>query len=71
MIRVTIERVTRNRVPYREWLKVADSGNPRDQGAIYEYVDSERSEAESHLLLKQELENIDIVAVIKALNAIA
>lgn len=70
MYRITIEQVETKQKKKREWERIADSGNPKDDGAIYGYVDNIIDEEETTTLLKQNLETLDITKVIKAINNI-
>lgn len=68
MYRVTITEITSEKRPTREYEKLADTGNDRDGGAVYGYVETEwwlRTERE---VLKQEVEALDVAAVIRAVN---
>lgn len=49
-----------------EWKQVADSGNPRDGGAQYDYVPSEGTKEVS--IYEQEVDDLDLAAVIRAVN---
>ena len=51
-----------------EYQRTADSGNPRDGGPVYEYVTLEKSNPYERVRLLQEVDKIDLPAVIKALN---
>lgn len=69
---ITITRSDEVDAVRREWKQVADTGNERDDGAVYEYVTYNGVEHESVDILKQEIlnEDLDIKAVIKAVNGI-
>lgn len=65
---VKITEVTERLVPAQQWMKVADTGNERDNGPVYAYVDTETRSTEKRVLLKQDLEAIALPAIIKAIN---
>ena len=67
MFKVRIIEVTEVTRPFNNWVKVADSGG-RDGGALYDYAPTERIEHEEHVWLEQDLERLDLRAVIDALN---
>lgn len=69
---ITITRSDEVEAERREWKQVADSGNERDDGPVYEYVTYPGVEHESTDILKQEIrdEGLDIKAVIRAINGI-
>lgn len=70
MYRITIERVTREPKVQRTWQKVADSGNPKDGGVVYDYAEYPGEEINRVEVLKQELEEVDLKVVIRALNGL-
>lgn len=61
------EEVNRTR---NEYVKVADSGNERDGGSVYDYVPNTTVEKREITILEQSIENLDMPAVIKAINNI-
>lgn len=67
MYRVEITEMTTHPVDKREWKKVADSGNERDQGAVYDYVAYPDFEVERRVVLLVEQEAVDITRVVQAL----
>ncbi len=46
------ERVT---YPYKDWVKVADSGNERDGKAQYDYALTERTESQETIMYQQDI----------------
>ena len=66
---VKITRETRYIAKKKDWLKVADTGNERDAGPVYDYVEREGEFTHSHDILVQEgLLDLDLPAVIAAVN---
>lgn len=63
---VTIKRHEEKTVPHQSWEKVADSGNPRDGGAIYDYAKTECIETSSVELFDARRDELDIDSVICA-----
>lgn len=51
----------------RDWLKVADTGNEKDGGPIYAYIDVDVEKIEDRVILKMELDTIVIEDVVRAL----
>lgn len=70
MYRITIEQVTWSEVVKQAWQKIADTGNERDDGPQYGYVDARGKEIDSTKILQQEVEELDVKAVIKAINGL-
>ena len=55
----------------QEYKKLADSGNQSDGGAIFGYVlKPSVTKTKEHIVLHQEVEDLDLIAVIKAINGI-
>ena len=67
---ITIKRIESVNVTRQEWKQVADSGNKRDDGAVYEYVGYPDVQDADTLILQQSVKELDIPAVIKAINNI-
>ena len=53
-----------------DYQRVADSGNERDDGAVYEYVPHPDTKTVETTMLEQNVDAIDLCAVIKAINGI-
>lgn len=70
--RVRIERVDIVDITKRSYEKIADTGNQRDSGAIYDYVTYDDTQFLETNILTQEIlsEDLDIKQVIKAINGI-
>lgn len=71
LFRITITKVEREEWSKKEHQKVADSGNTRDGGPIYEYVAAppEARKVET-TVYSQETEVADIRTVIAAVNGL-
>lgn len=67
---VTIKRHEEKTVPHQVWQKVADSGNERDKGAIYDYAKTERLETSTIDVFEARREELDIDNVICAVLGI-
>lgn len=52
----------------RTYEKTSDTGNKEDKGAVYQYVEYPTTKEVITTILKQEKEDIDISAIIKAIN---
>jgi len=61
VIQITIKEHWKEEHPYDEWMKVADTGNDHDNGAIYDYVVSRRSSTEEKVLLQLTVDSQDFV----------
>lgn len=68
--RIQITEVTSAVEPTSEWKQLADSGNPYDSGPIYGWVEVTRVRERTREVLTQEVLELDIVAVIRAVNGI-
>ncbi len=55
----------------REHKKVADTGNERDDGPQYDWVDTSCTKDFTREVLNQQVDTLDLVTVIKAVNGIA
>ena len=65
---VTIQEVKQVAVKQKDWLKVADTGNKRGDGPVYEYVFSDGIKDEEREVYRQEVESVDLVKIINAVN---
>lgn len=70
MFKVTIKEITTKKVVNKEYEKIADTGNSEDGKSIYGYVDKEEEVRDERTVLEQEVKEIDIGEVIKAINDI-
>ncbi len=68
LYRINIEKIETINSKSTEWKKVADTGNEHDKGAKYDYVICEMEKDNTTEILSQELPEIDIPKVIKAIN---
>lgn len=70
MFKIEITEVTEVvRQNAKEYQKVSDSGNPMGGGPVYDYVaGAEKREKITRQVLTQEVETLDMPAVIKAVN---
>lgn len=66
--RITVTEIKQTKVVESEYQQIADSGNKRDEGAVYGYVDHEVVKDISTEVYRQESEDLDLVAVINAVN---
>jgi hypothetical protein len=57
-------------VTKNNWERVADSGNERDKGPIYDYAPIEEIQIDTTVVLQQNIDELDLTAVIKAVNGI-
>lgn len=71
MYKVKITRVEIRKSMETEYKKIADTGNEKDGGAIYGYVENPQEVKEEQEILSQEVSEIDLFAVIKAVNKIS
>ena len=66
--KIKITKVETIETTGREYQKVSDTGNERDNGAVFDYVDCITEKEIDTDILIQELEKIDIPTVIKSIN---
>lgn len=52
----------------REYKKISDTGNPKDDGAVYGYVDNEKTIRTEATIYEQRVADILLADVIKAVN---
>ena len=69
--KIKVTRVVREKETAKEWKQVADTGNKRDNGPVYACVKVPRMVTREVDMLVQEVETLDLVAVIKVVNGIA
>lgn len=69
--RITIEKIEKVTVRDRDYQKLADTGNEKDGGPIYGYVNFEKETTTSITILDQRVDELDLPTVIKAVNKIA
>lgn len=67
MFKVTIERVEQVERNVNQWLKVADTGNDRDGGAVYDHVPTATTQTERTDILVMTLDTLNLPAVVDAL----
>ena len=66
--RIRVEEGGEEEINTNSWERVADTGNPKDGGAMYAYVPTvERHEVEVSLY-EQTVPTLDLAAVIRAVN---
>lgn len=70
MFIIEVTEVVEQAVIRSEWMPIADTGNPKDNGPIYDYVASTRREDRKTIRYRQEQEALDLIAVIKAVNGL-
>lgn len=70
MYRIEITHVTKEEVSGKEYHRVADTGNPRDGGPVYDYVPCDKVAEHRRTVLLQEVASLDIAAVIRAVNGL-
>ena len=66
--KVTIEKIESLPTTQRDWKVIADTGNPKDGGRVYDYVTYPSTETKTTRLLEQQVEQLDVLAVIMAVN---
>lgn len=54
----------------QEYQRVADTGNPRDGGIVYEYVNVVKRLNDNRDIYEQEVDSLDLPAVIRAVNGL-
>jgi cell fate (sporulation/competence/biofilm development) regulator YlbF (YheA/YmcA/DUF963 family) len=71
MYQITIIKIEQVKEIRRQYQKIADSGNEHDKGAIYGYVNmTDENVKKETKILEQTVEQLDLAAVIKAVNKI-
>ena len=68
--KVVISRLDEVETPNREWKRLADSGNARDDGAVYGYATYVSTESRQEPVFEQVVNDLDFIAVICAVNGI-
>lgn len=66
---VTITEIKETEKPTREYMKIADSGNPKDNGPIYEYVTTTNYVKEENDVYRQAFDELDVTKVVNACNS--
>jgi predicted transcriptional regulator len=70
MYKIEITHVEQVNRQDRSYEKVADTGNERDGGPVYEYVTFDAVKNIERKVLEQVVDNLDLAAVIKAINGL-
>lgn len=71
MIRILIEKEVKQDSVGREYQKIADSGNDRDAGAVYAYVEFPSTKTVTTKIMEQFVsDDLDIPAVIAVINGL-
>lgn len=68
MFKITIVEIETINKKSRAWEKIAETGNQRDGGAVFDYVDSVEEVDRETTVLEQTVRTLDLPAVIKAVN---
>jgi hypothetical protein len=66
--RITIEKIETVPYDFREWQKIADSGNPKDGGPVYDYAGYPSTRQNTQKVYEQTVESMDLPGVIFAVN---
>ena len=69
MYQIIIKKIEVEEVEKKEYEKISDTGG-NDDGAKYGYVSVKRMEKIEQIILQQEIDAIDLEAIIKAVNQI-
>ena len=69
MYHISIRQVITKQEQDMNWLKVADSGNKRDNGPQYEYVFADVTKEKDVEIYSQRVEALDLPSVIMAINS--
>lgn len=69
--KITITKIDRVVKGESEYKKVADTGNKQDGGPVYDYVWREVEKEVETNVLTQEVDDLDLRDVIKAINNLA
>ena len=69
MYKIVITKIEKRDIIDREYQKVADSGNERDDGAVYDYVEFPSTKIVESEVYTQKVEELDIKTVIDAVNS--
>lgn len=67
---ITVTETKEVQVKQKDWLKVADTGNKKGDGPVYEYVFSDGTKVEEKEVYRQEVDSVDLVKIINAVNTI-
>lgn len=70
MYKVTIVKISLVEVVTSEYEKVADTGNKKDNGPVYEYVSKPITKPTETEIYAQMVDDLDLPTVIKAVNVI-
>ncbi len=66
-----IEKVPETRMERGEWVRVADTGNPKDGGSVYDYAPTrEVASTNSIERYEQRVETLDLQALIAVVNGL-
>lgn len=65
---ITVTETKEVQVKEKDWRKVADTGNKKGDGPVYEYVFSDGTKIEEKEVYRQEVESVDLVSIITAVN---
>ena len=68
--KISIVKVETVPIEQREWLRVADTGNPMGGGPQYAYQTFPSTATKETKVLEQQVDEVDLKAVIRALNGL-
>jgi hypothetical protein len=70
MYKITIQKIEKVHSTETSYEKIADSGNERDGGSVYGYVEYPSEKNAETSVFNQTVDDLDLQAVIKAVNNI-
>lgn len=68
MYKIKITKITEEPYTRKEYEKIADTGNKEDGKSVYGYVTTEDIREVENEILRQEVEEIDLKSILKAIN---
>lgn len=68
MFRIEITETRTETKRRKEYQLIADTGNPRDGGRVFDYIEADLPTEVRRAVLTQEVDTLDLGAVIKAVN---
>lgn len=70
MYKIVITKIGKEERVESDYRKIADTGNESDGGPIYGYVENKVIRSFETEILSQQVESLELAAVIKAINKI-
>lgn len=68
--KITIEKTEVVKKTVSEWKQISDTGNPKDNGPQYGYIEIVKEQNETTHIFEQVVDEVDVPGIVLAVNKI-